>query len=55
MVALDVEVSERSGSRVGLFKDGNGIVVHRPHPQPAMGRMAVRAIIRFLVSIGVTP
>ena len=55
LAAVGVEVSEREGSRVGLRKDGERIVIHRPHPDPNVGQATVRVIAKFLESIGVTP
>lgn len=53
--AVGVEVVERSGSRVGLRKGEERIVVHKPHPGPDVSKAAVRAIALFLEVIGVTP
>ena len=53
--AAGVEVVERSGSRVGLVKDGERIVVHRPHPKPVVGQATVRDVAAFLRAIGVEP
>ena len=53
--ASGVEVVERSGSRVGLMKGGERIVVHRPHPAPVTGRATVRDIAAFLRAAGVQP
>lgn len=50
-----VEVLERKGSRVGLKKDEERIVVHRPHPGSVTGRATVRDIAAFLKSAGVIP
>ena len=55
LVAAGVEVTQRAGSRVGLKKDGERMVVHRPHPQPEVGQGTVRAIARFLAAAGVQP
>ena len=55
MLTLDIEVSERSGSRVALKKDGRVLVVHKPHPGSQLGKSAVRAVAEFLEVIGVTP
>ena len=55
LLAVDVEVEERSGSRVALVSSGKVVVVHRPHPQPETTRATVRDIGRFLILIGVTP
>ena len=50
-----VEVTERAGSRVGLKKGGERIVVHRPHPGSVTGRETVRDIAAFLTAAGVIP
>lgn len=53
--AADVEVSQRSGSRVLLKKGTERIVIHRPHPETKTGRATVRDIAAFLKAIGVKP
>ena len=53
--AAGVQISERTGSRVGLRKDGERISVHRPHPQPEVGRATARAIAKFLKEVGIEP
>lgn len=53
--AVGVEVSERSGSRVGLKKGTERVVVHRPHPEPETGRKTVRTIARLLTTTGIDP
>ena len=50
-----VEVTERAGSRVGLKKGGERIVVHRPHLGSVTGRETVRDIAAFLAAAGVMP
>ena len=55
LIALDVEVLERAGSRVLLSKGNEKAVVHRPHPRPYLLRAVVRRIAGFLVAIGVKP
>ncbi|MYC35002.1 MAG: hexulose-6-phosphate isomerase [Chloroflexi bacterium] len=53
MRALDVEISERAGSRV-LFRQGpTRVVVDRPH-EPNLDQAAVRTIAGFLDRLGVT-
>ena len=49
--ALGVEIIERAGSRVQLFKGNESIVVHRPHPSPETRRDTVRDIARFIERI----
>lgn len=46
--ALGIELVERSGPRVQLFKGNESIVVHRPHPGPETRRNTVRDIVRFI-------
>ncbi|MYA34667.1 MAG: type II toxin-antitoxin system HicA family toxin [Gemmatimonadales bacterium] len=53
--ACDVQVLERSGSRVGLRKKNERIVIHRPHPRSVVGRETVRDIAAFLRAAGVEP
>lgn len=53
--ACGVDVVERSGSRVGLSKGSERIVIHRPHPKPVTGRATVRDIAAFLRAAGVEP
>ena len=55
LVYFGVEVSERKGSRVGLRKGDERIVVHRPHPGSITGRATVRDIADFLRAAGVMP
>lgn len=50
-----VEVSEREGSRVGLRKGNERIVVHRPHPGSITGRETIRDIANFLNAARVVP
>ena len=53
--AADVEVPQRSGSRVWLRKGPERIVVHRPYPEPETGKATVRDIAAFLNAVGVKP
>ncbi len=53
--AVDIEVSQRSGSRVLLKKGVERIVIHRPHPETGTGRATVCDIAAFLEAIGVKP
>ena len=53
--ASNVEVIQRSGSRVLLKKGAERMVVHRPHPEPETGRATVRDIAAFLDAVGVRP
>jgi HicA toxin of bacterial toxin-antitoxin, len=54
-VALGAEVSEREGSRVGVFLFGEVRVFHRPHPSPDTDKGAVTSVRKWLESHGVTP
>ncbi|MBA1140389.1 type II toxin-antitoxin system HicA family toxin [Mesorhizobium neociceri] len=54
-VALGAEVSEREGSRVGVFLFGEIRVFHRPHPTPDTDKGAVSSIRKWLESHGVRP
>ena len=54
MRALDVEISERAGSRVLFVKDSARTVMHRPHG-PHLVQPAVRDVAAFLSRIGVEP
>jgi hypothetical protein len=54
-VELGAEVTEREGSRVGVFLFGEVRVFHRPHPSPDTDKGAVVSIRRWLEMHGVTP
>lgn len=54
-VSLGGEVSEREGSRVGVFLFGEARVFHRPHPKPDTDKGAVASIRKWLEANGVTP
>ncbi len=53
--ARGVDVVVRSGPRVGLVKNGERTVVHRPHPTPLVSRETIRDIAAFLKAAGVQP
>lgn len=53
--ALGAEISEREGSRVGVFLFGQVRVFHRPHPIPETDKGAVASIRKWLEENGVTP
>jgi HicA toxin of bacterial toxin-antitoxin, len=55
LVALGAEVSEREGSRIGVFLFGEVRVFHRPHPSPDTDKGAVSSIRKWLESHGVRP
>jgi hypothetical protein len=54
-VALGAEVSEREGSRIGVFLFGDVRVFHRPHPSPDTDKGAVASVRKWLESHGVKP
>lgn len=54
-IALGAEVSEREGSRVGVFLFGEVRVFHRPHPSPNTDKGAVVSIKKWLEDHGVRP
>ncbi|MGX5800263.1 type II toxin-antitoxin system HicA family toxin [Bradyrhizobium sp. Arg314] len=54
-LALGAEVSEREGSRVGVFLFGEIRVFHRPHPTPDTDKGAVASITKWAESHGVRP
>ncbi len=55
MQALGAEISEREGSRVGVFLFGEVRVFHRPHPTPDTDKGAVNSIRKWLEANGVCP
>lgn len=54
-VALGAKVTEREGSRIGVFLFGEVRVFHRPHPSPDTDKGAVSSIRDWLESHGVRP
>jgi len=54
-VALGAEISERQGSRVGVFLFDEVRVFHRPHPSPDTDKGAVASIRTWLSQHGVSP
>ena len=54
-IALGAEVSERTGSRIGIRLFGDRRVFHRPHPVPATDKGAVASIRDWLKRNGVEP
>ena len=53
--AAGVEVNQRAGSRVLLKKGAERMVIHRPHPEPEIGKATVRDIAAFLETAGIKP
>lgn len=54
-LVLGAEISEREGSRVGVFLFGEVRVFHRPHPSPDTDKGAVASIRKWLETHGVRP
>ncbi len=54
-IALDGELSEREGSRIGVRLFGQRRVFHRPHPSPKTDKGAVVSIRKWLKENGVEP
>lgn len=54
-IACGGEVSEGRGSRVRVELNGILATFHRPHPQPATDKGAVKSVRRFLENAGVKP
>ena len=53
--AAGVEVNQNAESRVPLKKGSERMVIHRPHPEPEIGRATIRDIAAFLETAGVKP
>jgi hypothetical protein len=54
-VALGAEVSEREGSRIGVYLFGQIRVFHRPHPSPDTDKGAVASLRKWLEENGIVP
>ncbi|MEN9355432.1 MAG: hypothetical protein RL318_2757 [Fibrobacterota bacterium] len=52
---LGAEITEREGSRIGVFLFGEVRVFHRPHPSPDTDKGAVASIRKWLEVNGVKP
>lgn len=52
-LALGAEISEGRGSRVRVKLNGEMAVFHRPHPESATDKGAVKSVRRFLENAGV--
>ena len=53
--AVGVQLKERPGSRIALLKNGEVMVVRRPHPMPLAVRATVHDVAAFLKTVGVRP
>lgn len=54
-IALGAEISEREGSRIGVFLFGQIRVFHRPHPTPETDKGVVASIRKWLEENGMSP
>jgi len=54
-LSLGAEITEREGSRIGVFLFEEIRVFHRPHPSPDTDKGAVASIRKWLESNGVKP
>lgn len=54
-ISLGAEISEREGSRIGVFLFDEVKVFHRPHPKPDTDKGAVASVRKWLESNGVKP
>ena len=52
---LGAEISEGRGSRIRVALNDVRAVFHRPHPERATNKGAVRSVRRFLLESGVKP
>ncbi|OJU04964.1 MAG: hexulose-6-phosphate synthase [Rhizobium sp. 63-7] len=55
LLSLGAEITEREGSRIGVFLFEEIRVFHRPHPSPDTDKGAVASIRKWLESNGVKP
>ena len=53
--AAGVRVLERAGARVALVKDGEVMLLRRPHPKPVTVGATVADLAAFLGAVGVAP
>ncbi len=52
---LGAELTEREGSRIGIYLFGEVRVFHRPHPSPDTDKGAVTSIRNWLRENGIEP
>ncbi|UGY09232.1 MULTISPECIES: type II toxin-antitoxin system HicA family toxin [unclassified Phyllobacterium] len=55
LLGLGAEITEREGSRIGVFLFGEIRVFHRPHPSPDTDKGAIASIRKWLESHGIRP
>jgi hypothetical protein len=53
--SLGAKVSEREGSRVGVYLNGVVAIFHRPHPEKETDKGAVKSVRKFLINAGIEP
>jgi hypothetical protein len=54
LVAAGAEVTERRGSAISVYLNGEAAAFHRPHPRREAGRGLVRDVRELLVRAGIT-
>jgi hypothetical protein len=54
-ISLGAEITERAGSRIGVFLFDEVRVFHRPHPSPDTDKGAVASVKKWLENHGVKP
>ncbi len=55
LLDLGAEITEREGSRIGIYLFGEVRVFHRPHPSPDTDKGAVTSIRKWLKENGIEP
>ncbi len=54
-IHLGAKISERAGSRVGVYLNGVVAIFHRPHPEKETDKGAVKSVRKFLTNAGFGP
>jgi hypothetical protein len=49
-IHLGAKISERTGSRVGVYLNGVVAIFHRPHPEKETDKGAVKSVRQFLTN-----
>jgi HicA-like toxin of HicAB toxin-antitoxin system len=55
LLDLGADLTEREGSRIGIYLFGEVRVFHRPHPSPDTDKGAVTSIRNWLKENGIEP
>jgi hypothetical protein len=55
LIDLGAELSEREGSRIGVYLFGEVRVFHRPHPSPDTDKGAINSIRNWLKANNISP